>query len=236
MLVSCSRWSIFRALQGRQAATTLSHVWVPPLERGITWSMFSAGALQYWQRWPSRTNTARPVERDPCLVGHLDVVAEADDRRLGPDLTLGLEGPVGRGDLLGLSVQHEHQRPPRGHHAERLVAGVENERSGHAATPSASGSAPWAHRPHAPAGTMPLRGAEAWWHPHRPARLLGRQCRPASTGARPGRRGTSGGRRRRRPARARGPGRRTGSPSGTGSRSASGTGSQGGGATNPVAP
>ena len=46
-------------LQGRQAATTLSQLWVPPFERGITWSMFSAGALQYWQRWPSRTNTAR---------------------------------------------------------------------------------------------------------------------------------------------------------------------------------
>ncbi len=48
-----------RALQGRQAATTFSQVWGPPLERGITWSMFSAGALQYWQRCPSRTNTAR---------------------------------------------------------------------------------------------------------------------------------------------------------------------------------
>jgi hypothetical protein len=35
-------------LQRRQAATTLSHSWVPPRLRGTTWSMLSADAPQYW--------------------------------------------------------------------------------------------------------------------------------------------------------------------------------------------
>jgi hypothetical protein len=39
-----------RVLQGRQEATTLSQACGPPLLRGITWSMFSAEAPQYWQR------------------------------------------------------------------------------------------------------------------------------------------------------------------------------------------
>jgi len=46
-------------LHDRQLATTFSHACGPPRERGTTWSMFSAVRLQYWQRWPSRANTAR---------------------------------------------------------------------------------------------------------------------------------------------------------------------------------
>src|SRR5581483_3487357 len=57
--LSCSSSSSLRMLQGRQAATTLSQVWVPPLLRGTTWSMFSAGDPQYWHTCPSRANTAR---------------------------------------------------------------------------------------------------------------------------------------------------------------------------------
>src|SRR5580765_2940675 len=56
---SPGRRSSLRALQDRQLATTFSHACGPPRDRGTTWSMFSAVRLQYWQRWPSRANTAR---------------------------------------------------------------------------------------------------------------------------------------------------------------------------------
>src|SRR3954447_4772038 len=51
--------SSLRELHDRHDATTLSQAWGPPRERGTTWSMFSAARLQYWQRCPSRANTAR---------------------------------------------------------------------------------------------------------------------------------------------------------------------------------
>src|SRR5688572_690727 len=51
--------SSLRLLHGRQAATTFSHTWRPPRLRGMTWSMFSAVAPQYWQRLSSRAKTAR---------------------------------------------------------------------------------------------------------------------------------------------------------------------------------
>ena len=51
--------SSLRVLHGRQAATTFSHVWGPPLLRGMTWSRFSADAPQYWHLPPSRANTVR---------------------------------------------------------------------------------------------------------------------------------------------------------------------------------
>src|SRR4029077_2576163 len=54
-----SRRSSLRELHDRHDATTLSQAWGPPRDRGTTWSMFSAARLQYWQRWPSRANTAR---------------------------------------------------------------------------------------------------------------------------------------------------------------------------------
>src|SRR3546814_18854239 len=57
--VSWSNRSRLRTLQGRQAATTFSHVWGPPLARGTTWSMESAESPQYWHRPPSRAKTAR---------------------------------------------------------------------------------------------------------------------------------------------------------------------------------
>ena len=37
-------------LHGRHAAATFSHTCSPPRDRGITWSIESAGAPQYWQR------------------------------------------------------------------------------------------------------------------------------------------------------------------------------------------
>ena len=48
-----------RELQLLQAATTFSQECSPPRDRGTTWSRFSAGRLQYWQRWLSRAKTAR---------------------------------------------------------------------------------------------------------------------------------------------------------------------------------
>src|SRR4051794_41882041 len=58
-----------RALQGRHDATTFSQVCSPPRERGITWSMFSAGRLQYWHRCSSRANTARRDSGGPLRDG-----------------------------------------------------------------------------------------------------------------------------------------------------------------------
>src|SRR5215217_8717206 len=46
---SWRRRSSFWLLQRRQAATTFSHTWRPPRERGTTWSTFSARSPQYWQ-------------------------------------------------------------------------------------------------------------------------------------------------------------------------------------------
>src|SRR5439155_15583969 len=58
---SCGVLSIFLALHRRHAATTFSHTWSPPRERGSTWSRFSAAEPQYWHSHPSRANTARLV-------------------------------------------------------------------------------------------------------------------------------------------------------------------------------
>ena len=59
MPASCTDRSSLRLLQGRQAATTFSQTCTPPRLRGMTWSIFSAGAPQYWQRLSSRAKTAR---------------------------------------------------------------------------------------------------------------------------------------------------------------------------------
>ena len=59
MPASCGSRSSLRVLQRRQAATTFSQVWGPPLLRGMTWSRFSAADPQYWHREPSRAKTVR---------------------------------------------------------------------------------------------------------------------------------------------------------------------------------
>src|SRR5581483_2319036 len=59
IVVSCSRRSRLRTLHGRQAATTFSHVCVPPRDRGTTWSIESALLPQYWHMPASRAMTAR---------------------------------------------------------------------------------------------------------------------------------------------------------------------------------
>src|SRR5262245_4691660 len=57
--VSDSIRSSLEELQRLQQATTFSQTCWPPRERGTTWSMLSALVPQYWQRCPSRMNTAR---------------------------------------------------------------------------------------------------------------------------------------------------------------------------------
>ncbi len=58
-LVSESNRSSFLELQFLHEATTLSQLCEPPLDRGMTWSTFSACAPQYWHRWLSRAKMAR---------------------------------------------------------------------------------------------------------------------------------------------------------------------------------
>ncbi len=57
------RRSPFRRLQGAQAATTLSQVVWPPLERGMTWSKVRSSRVpQYWQVNRSRRKTLKRVK------------------------------------------------------------------------------------------------------------------------------------------------------------------------------
>ena len=62
MPIFCGSESPLRRLHGAQEATMLSHVEVPPFERGMTWSTVRfAREPQYWQVQPSRAKTARRV-------------------------------------------------------------------------------------------------------------------------------------------------------------------------------
>ena len=62
MPASCGRRSALRRLQGAHDVTMLSQFEPPPLERGTTWSTVRRPEVpQYWQRNPSRANTARRV-------------------------------------------------------------------------------------------------------------------------------------------------------------------------------
>ena len=72
-----------------------------------------------------------PVEGNARLVGHLDVVVQPDDRRLGKGGSLRAELAAGAMEQLGLGVEDKEQGPTGGHDAERLEAGVEDERSRH---------------------------------------------------------------------------------------------------------
>ena len=141
------RRSSLRELQGRHDATTLSQVWGPPRERGTTWSMFSAGRLQYWQRCPSRAKTARRESGTRLRYGHPHEVVQPDhrrDRELGP---LGVQDrAVARHDL-GLLLQHEDDGSPHGHDAERLEAGVEQQGSSQASAPPTSPGNPVTRKP-----------------------------------------------------------------------------------------
>ena len=132
MPLSSKRWSRLRALQRRQAATTLSQAWGPPFDLGTMWSMFSAWAPQYWQRWPSRAKYRPPVEGHVRLVGHFHEVGKPNHGRLSQVDPGRVVYPPGACQQLCLCLEHEQQRTPGGHNAERLVCGVEDERSRHA--------------------------------------------------------------------------------------------------------
>src|SRR2546426_910792 len=121
--------SSLAALHGRQEATTFSQTCSPPRERGTTWSMFSAVAPQYWQRGPSRTKTDRRGHGGPGPEGHADEVDETDDGRHGEGHALRMQLFVAVLEHLGLLLQHEDHGPPNRHDTERLVGGVEHERS-----------------------------------------------------------------------------------------------------------
>ena len=74
-------------------------------------------------------------QRDAVAVRHPHEVNEADHRRHRDVGALGAElGAVARDDL-GLLLQHEHDRPAHRHDAQRLEAGVEQQRSSQASGP-----------------------------------------------------------------------------------------------------
>ena len=116
-----------RALHERHDATTLSHSCGPPRERGTTWSMFSAARLQYWQRWPSRANTARRDSGTRVRYGTRTKWTRRITDGTGNDGPLGVELGAVALDDLGLLLEHEHDGPPDRDDAQRLEAGVEQQ-------------------------------------------------------------------------------------------------------------
>ena len=127
IVVSWRSRSRLRTLQGRHAATTFSQVCSPPRLRGTTWSMLSAATPQYWQRWPSRANTPRRLSGRPAPERHLHEVAQPDHRRHREREVLGVQRLAGVVEDVGLVAEHEHGGSAAGHHAQRLVGGVEHE-------------------------------------------------------------------------------------------------------------
>ena len=144
-----------RALQPRHDATTLSQEWVPPRERGTTWSRFSALLPQYWQRWWSRANTAR---RESGAVGaerHPHEVHEPDHRRDRDGAALGTELGAVAVDDLGLVLEHEHDRAAGRHDTQRFEAGVQQERPSHGGPHLHCPAHTFQHWPIGPGGVGP---------------------------------------------------------------------------------
>ena len=104
----------------------------PPRALGITWSRFSAPAPQYWHVHASRAKTARRVRGAWDRYGIAHVPAEPNDRRRLQHEALGMEHHPVRHDDLGLVLEDEHDRPPGGHHRQRRVGSVQDERTSHA--------------------------------------------------------------------------------------------------------
>ena len=123
--------SSLRALHDRHDATTFSHVCGPPRERGTTWSRFSAVAPAVLAAVPVAREHGPPRERRRRAERHPHEVHEPDHRRDRDAAALGAELGAVAVDDLGLLLEHEHDRAPGRHDAERLEAGVEQERSGH---------------------------------------------------------------------------------------------------------
>ena len=81
-----------------------------------------------------------PRQGDAVAEGHPHEMHEADHGGDGKDGALGVELTPVAGDDLGLVLQHENDRPAHRHDAERLEAGVEQQRSPQAFETSFSGS------------------------------------------------------------------------------------------------
>ena len=129
---SCGVRSSFRALHFRHEATTFSHEWSPPRERGITWSRFSAVAPQYWhvlgvsgEDRPAREGGMGPVR-------HVHVPAQPDDGwRLDRQMGRVEHQAVADHDV-GLLLEHHDDRSPGCHHRERRLRRVQHEGASHA--------------------------------------------------------------------------------------------------------
>ena len=91
--------------------------------------MFSAWFPQYWQRWPSRAKTERREMAMRVWRGTWMKCASRMTEGSGKRRPLGAVVAAGVVDELGLLVDHQDERPPRGHDAERLEGRVEDERS-----------------------------------------------------------------------------------------------------------
>ena len=133
---SCGVRFSFLALQRRQAATTFSHVWVPPAgardhviqvlrRRGAVLTRpFVTGEDRSTGEWSVRT------------VGHANVPAEPDHGgRLHRDRRRSEHHAV-RDDDLGLLLQDQHHGSARGNHREGRIGRVEHEGATHAAKSS----------------------------------------------------------------------------------------------------
>ena len=148
---SPGRRSSLRELHDRQPATTLSQVGCRPATaapRGRCSRPCGCSTGTGGRRGEDRA--AR--QRDPVAVRHAHEVHEPDHRRHGKGGALGVElGAVARDDL-GLLLEHEDDRPADRHDAERLEAGVEQQRSSPSVETSYS-------RPSPGGGSLPARGS-----------------------------------------------------------------------------
>ena len=80
-----------------------------------------------------------PGQRRPGPEGHADEVDEPDDGRHGEGHALGVQLLVAMLQHLGLLLQHEDHSPAHRHDTERLVGGVEHQRSPQAPPSSSTG-------------------------------------------------------------------------------------------------
>ena len=130
--------SPLRALHDRHDATTLSHVCGPAPRAGHDVVEVLGGAPAVLAAMAVAGEHRPPRQRRAGAERDAYEVHEADHRRHRNRPALGAElGTVAVHDL-GLLLQHQHDRPPRRHDAERLEAGVEQERPGHAVPTSSA--------------------------------------------------------------------------------------------------
>ena len=134
--LSASRRSSLRALHERHDATTLSHACGPPRDRGHDVVDVLRGPVAVLAAVAVTREDRAPGERHPAPVRHPHEVVEPDHRRHRERQPLAVElGAVARDDLR-LLLEHEHDGPAHRHHAQRLEARVEQQRSSQASKTS----------------------------------------------------------------------------------------------------